>query len=807
LADNTQPGNVGSSQSFADPLLQISFSTPQEKQDKETGRKLLSRIYKDQNVSDSSFFFKGRAERFRELIKYAMGRNNIQEFLDLMKIDGNNAVTGIDPTPNRSGPQFVETLVNSMSQNEEYPCVTAVDDGSISEKEQRKIDALHRMHNGENIAQMQDAAGMLLEPPNAYIPEDELSAEVYFKLEDRLPIEIELEEWLSKCLIDNEFPTLKRRFIRDGIVLNVLCNKIEKMDNGFVGIRKCIPSNLIYSFFQSDSGKMELTYIGEVYSLKVRDLRKKYGKSQTNLTGLDEKDIFEICKTSNQTNVSNRFFYSWLDSYMYNGNRPYDDFAVQVFDCEIKVFDTDYYVSKTTKYGSEDIQFKKDIPNPTSDKAKVGVTNKYTVYRGIWSINADKMIYWGLPDVVIKPYMDISESLFSYSIQIPNNDGDYVPSLFERAMAPLKKIALCDYRLRQYLAAMAPPGVTIDTESARDVEFNGKILKWEDLISIRSQTGVVLWSSRGLNPAEPNQRPPIEGIANAESVAQLTELNNQRNEAIQEVRQVLGVPLYRDGSDLPPRMGAAVVENQTANSNNVTDFIVHAFHSLMQETLHKICILKWDDIVLKQGRMDLIDTRLQVEVEMKATQYENQLIENNIAIWSKAIDGNGNPLLTPKDVFKIRQIKNFKLQDLYLSNIVEQNRKRAEKQRLQDQQANIQSQQQSAQLAAQAANENEQMKQQFEASKSDAENKAKKEQLLLSGIFDLLKVGAVPPMMMPLVQAAMENVALPIAVENQQMRQAVQQQMMQAAQGQQQGVPPDQTQQPTEPQHEQQEAA
>lgn len=782
---------------FGDPLLQVSFSSPQQKNDKEFGRKLLSRIYKEQSNSSSVYFFSGRAARLKELVKWAMGRQTIQEFLDLLKIDGNNAYTGIDPTPNRTGPQFVEVLVNSMSQNDEYPCVTAVDDGSMTAREERQMDALLRMRSQKEIAAMEDAGGMMLEPPDAYVPENELAAEVYFKLEDRLPIEIKLEQKLDKVMSDNEYPLLKRRLYRDGIVGNIMCTKIEKHDNGYIGIRKCSIPNLIYNFFVDDSGKMDITYIGEVYSLKVRDFRKRYAGTMT------EKEIFDFCKTATVINVANRFNYFWNDSFLYATDRPYDDYNIQVFDCEIKVYDTDYYVSKPDSYGKEIVDRKNGIPQPTSADAKIIKKNKFTVYRGVYAIASDKMIYWGLPDVVIKPYMDISESLFSYTINIPNNDGEYVPSLFERALEPLKQYMLCKFRIKQLIAAMAPAGVTIDVETIRDIEFNGQILKWEQIVSMRQQSGVVLWSSRGLNPLEKNNRPPIEGIANAESIAQLNELANMMDRSMQEIRSVLGVPLYRDGSDLPPRMGQAVVENQASSSNNVTDYIKHGFHALIQETLHKICILKWDEIVVAGQDVEHLNTVLRVDVEMKATAYENKLIEDNIATWSRTPDGNGNFLLTPKDVFYIRNIKNYKLQDLYLTYVIESNQKRAAEKSSQQQQQNGQIQQQSLMAQMEGKMKIVELQKSMEAQVKAADSQGKKQEILLAGFLDMLKTtGNVPAILEPVAQQILQSIIMPLVQENkenveQAQAQAQQEQQMQQIQqiAQESGMPPEQVMQ------------
>src|SRR6185295_14230116 len=164
----------------------------------------------------------------------------------------------------------------SMAKNRLYPCVNAIDDGSLNEKEQRLFDALYRMHDVENIDQMQQASGLTLEPPNAYVPDDELAAKVYFELEDRLPKEIRFEKVLEKLMNDIHFERiLNRKTIFDTVTLNFAATKIEKLAFKNYTVRKCIPTNMVYNFFMNDTGECEVTQVGEFYNLKVKDIRTK----------------------------------------------------------------------------------------------------------------------------------------------------------------------------------------------------------------------------------------------------------------------------------------------------------------------------------------------------------------------------------------------------------------------------------------------------------------------------------------------------------------------------------------------------
>lgn len=768
---------------FQDPLLQINFDDPQKKKDKEYGRTLLARIFKEQNNQSSSFYFGGRNIRWMENWQWAMGRQNMNEFTDYVSTEGNKAYAPVDMTQNRIGPQFLGVLVDSMSQNEEYPCVSAVDDGSRGEKLQRKLDALFRMREIETISDLQQQAGVQLEPTNAYVPDDELSAEVYFILEDKLPKEIRFEELLEKTINDNQFKQKARQTKRDLIVLNCGCTKVERNEDGFISIRKVTPANLIYNFFMSDSGQMELSYIGEVYSLKVKDIRNKWGKCDTRPDGLTEKQIFDMAATANQFNNANRFIYYWNESYLYATDRPYDDYGVQVFDCEIQSFDADYYVSKQDSFGKESIKQKNGIPQPTSEKSKIIKKDKLIWYRGIWAVKSDQMIYWGLPDLVIKPFMDISKSMSSYSIQMPNNDGDYVPSLFERGLSPLRKWTLSDLKIKQIIGTIAPPGISIDIETIRDIDLgNGNTISPMEVIKIRNQTGNVIWSSKGLDPTR-QQDIPIKELSNSASFAQLTELVNVKNDSMQEIRSVWGVPLYRDGSDLPPRMGAAVVENQTTNSNNVTDFINFADKCLWEETLHKCCLLHWDDVVLRKGENDLMGTEFEVTIELKPTALEREKLARKIDLAMKTIDPTtGKPLISFKDAFRIENIKNYKLADMYLANTEEKNMRQAAVQKKSDIEANAKLQQESNDQAATKAIQLQKDKLEQEKDLQDFVSTKKKEELLLQGFLAAAakdETGGLIKLFLPAIQQLVPNITMPLAMENKQIIQVAQSDVIQ----------------------------
>ena len=109
-----------------DPLLNRFFLSPTEKQNKERGKQIVKEFYSKQTSNDASLnFFKLRNARQIELMLWAKGSQKMTEFLDYMNVsDANKAYVNIDLTQTRIAAQFVGTLVESMSKNKTYPCIT-----------------------------------------------------------------------------------------------------------------------------------------------------------------------------------------------------------------------------------------------------------------------------------------------------------------------------------------------------------------------------------------------------------------------------------------------------------------------------------------------------------------------------------------------------------------------------------------------------------------------------------------------------------------------------------------------------------
>lgn len=777
---------------FSDPLLNRFFLSPQERMDKENGKKIVVAFHKEQTSNDSSLnFFKLRNARWIELLLWCKGSQKMSEFLDFMNVsDANKSYVNIDMTPTRIAAQFVGTLVESMSKNRTYPCVSAIDDGSLTEKEQRLYDALFRMHEAQTVNQLQQAAGIALEPPGAFVPDDEISAKVFFELEDRLPKEIRFEKVLLKLQQDINFERIEnRRTIFDLTVLNAGFTKIERLSPGCYTVRKCIGTNMVYNFFISPSGKQEISKIGEFWNIKVPAMRELFGKTPERPDGLPEKEIFDLARQSTNKNIGS-FNYMWNDNWAlttYNQQRPYDDCSILLFDCEIDCPEAVYYVDKKDDYGRSNITERKNVPymqvakdgriimQPKADSTEIIKRSRNTWMRGVYAPYGDKMLYWGRPDLIITPYTDTAKPMSSYTVNIPNNDGEYVPSLFERGIENLREYQITKLKRKQLIAKIKPSGIRIDIESARNIDLgNGDTIDWEEVVRIYDQTGNEIYSSRGVDPLQ-REPPPLGNTVRDESIEKVIGLTNILATIVQELRQLWGVPQYRDGSDVGDRTANKLAESQNESSYNVTDFIVNANNQLWEETFYKICLLHWNDIVKTEPETkdDLLNTRFDLKIKTKATDYERQRLEQDIQRYSQVPDAMGNPSVTLKDALMLREIEDFKLACWYLSATVSKNQREAKRQKQADIEANAKQQQQSNEQAAQNEQALQQQKRADEAQLERAKTESAEKLAIVNGLFMVAAknpTGELPQYLMPLATEAIKNIMMPLVAENKELQ-------------------------------------
>ena len=679
--------------SAIDSLLNLHTEKTSKKRTKAYGLKVMQGIFNSAETSADSFFGK-RYRQWRANREFSTGTNSMREFMDILRVEGNQTYINLNWDTIKIAPKFVEILLGQFMARREKPNVKATDDLSSNIKEMEKQEAMFRMKNKETIQELEEQMGHQIESQK-FMPEDEDELALYFDLEYRLPEEIMFETKIRKILDENDMPVLKRQLIRDIIDCNLACTKVYRDANEAIKVRRCKPENLIYNVFETDDGR-DLGYIGEVKPMKLSVIRKKYN--------LPEEEVFKLAKMASRELKRTENLY-WKESYKYTELRPYDDYSVLVFDAEIKTTDTEYNVKTENQFGNMLVvpkMGKPVAPEGQELRGEVLEDKVMNIYHGTWVVNSDIMLAWDLTSNTIRPYNNDVDAYFSYSVICPNANGSLVPSMIEKAMGPIRQMLVIRLKMQQLIALMKPDGMAVDISGLRDVDLGlGNTVEPLKLMKVYDQTGRIYWDSTG-DDGQPKAF-PIKELPNNSNVAQLNTLINQYNFELERLREEMGISEYKDGSSVPVKTGLGVMQNQIQSSNNATEYIYDGYCTLVENTCEKISMMLWDSVVFKANKfkefegydMSLLDTTFDVKIELigdEAKRAElNALV--NTALQAEAISF--------EQAFKIKNIEDTKLAELYLSRSMKKAQKEKAEEAKRNSEMNAQIQQQSAQMKAQ----------------------------------------------------------------------------------------------------------
>lgn len=748
-------------------LLNFHAASPDKKKTRDFGLKIAKHI-------ESHFtgqYYTDRNKRIEKNVKFAMGKQPMQEYLSQMNIDGKDVYINLDTTPPPIAPKFVEVIIGSLMKRVEKPRVSAVDPISIKQKFNDMADTKFKMENQEFIGSLEEQLNLKLTDSSEYIPEDMDDLKLYFELEHRLPEEIFFEEGLQYIWDSNSASVIKRRLIFDLITAGFAGAKSVMDSSGKIKIKRCIPQNMVYSFSEYDDFR-DSSFIGEVTPMKISEVRVMY-------PNVDEKELYEISqKVKNRQTVSR-----WDEKYRYSDTRPYDELTVDVLQFELKTIDTLLYQVKKTSNGSIVVDKKDKNPERLGDNKEMIDKNIFVIYEGAYVMQSGIMLDWKKQKNMIKPSMPekMAEAYFSYSIFMPDNYELSNLPMIQRMETSIRQMTLTHMKIQQIVAKMRPSGLMIDIDGLQNISIGGgNSISPLEIQKIYDQTGNLYYRSS----SEDGQRqaPPVQEIANAGSVQQLQELINIFNYYLNRLREETGINELRDGATINPRMGNKQLQAGIAASNNATDFIYDSYVNIIENTMMKCGILLSDAVAYRVKeyaaivKSDINNRYFDIKVEMLPDDEYRQYLEGMVqtALSAGQIDF--------ETAFNIRNIKNVKVGELYLARATKKKQKEQQRLAQQNSEMNAQVQQQSLQMKAQTDMQLEQMQGEYKVNTVRTEQAMRAENDMQMFVMDILKKSyELDKPLTPELQTIVNNY-----FQAQQAKAQVAQQQMMAAQQQEQ---------------------
>ncbi len=682
----------------AKDMLAFHTAAPIEKQSKEYGSKIAKFIEK---IIKSDYFDR-RNMRFEKNRRFARGRQPMQEFLDLLNVDGKAAFSNIDMKAPAIAPKFMQILTQRFIYRDEKPICTAVDHISTERKRYEKNEAKFRMTKAPFLQELENQSGIPVVDKSKFTPADDDELELFFGLEYKMPEEILFEKGIDYVLKSNGITNIKRKVLQDLVEVGIGAMKVDVGAGGRVKLRRVIPENLIYSHCEYDDFR-DIAFIGEIVKMRITDIREAY-------PNIDEQTLCRIAQTSTDAPTS----VYWNDQYRNAPSRPYDDYSVSVVDFELKTIDALVYQEKTNKYGNIIVESRNK-----AEQGKSYITPQMAfIYKGCFVVGSrgqtGELLSWARSKNAIRPSdpKDVGTVFFSYSAYMYDNLDMVNMSVIERAETSIRQMTLIHLKIQQLVAKMRPSGLIIDVEGLKNVDIGGgKTLEPMQIQSVYDQTGNLYYSSLGVDGERSPER-PIQEMPNNGSINQLSQLIETYNFYLNSLRNEIGTNEYSEGASVNPKMGLGVLQNQVQMSNNATEFIYEGWITILQDTVKKISLLLYDSVTYGGdayrsylGKDDVKDKIFDIFIEMLP---DDEARRQKEAMIQTAMSAG---IIEFEDAFKIKNIKNIKLAEVYLS--------RAKKKKQQDDmmiaQQNSQMQAQSAIQASQVAQDGQAQLKQMEA--------------------------------------------------------------------------------------------
>jgi hypothetical protein len=693
-------------------ILNFHLGTIKSKRDEKEGLKISKYLERAFN----SGYFSKRNKKFDKNRKFARGRQPMAEFLDLLNVDGKEAFVNLDMKAPAIAPKFIQVMIGGFMKREEKVRVSAIDPISTDKKKYEREEAEFRMNFGDEIKGIEEQAGLKLIPDNAYTPEDYEELDLFFGGQYQLPEEIMFEKGITAVLDTSGWDVIKRKLLEDMIEVGLACTKVTSSRDGKITVRRVIPENLIYSYSDYDDFR-DMSFIGEVISMKISDLREMY-------PNIDEEKFFKISQKSKNYTSSVK----WEEKFRYNIDRPYDDWTVDVLDFEIRTVDSMIYQARINKFGNLIVEKKDKEPQKVGDNKEIIRKTMKVNYHGVYVMNSDIMLEWGVAKNMIKPSIakELSDVFFSYSLYMHENLDLENMAIPERMETSIRQMTLAHLKIQQLVAKLRPSGLIIDIDALSDISLGqGKNVTPMEIQQIYDQTGNIYYR-RKTEDGDNVNGVPISEAPNSGSIGQIQELITVYNHYLTRLRDEIGVNEYREGASVNPKLGLGVQRSQVEASNNATDFIYDGYLNLYKQTSFKSALLLYDS-VLYGGRQyrdyisdkEVKDKQFDVIVEVMPDEAEKQFLNSMIqtAISANAIDF--------EDAFKVKNIKNYKLAEMYLSKAKRKKMRDDMQKAQQNSEMNAQSQQQSIMAKAQADAQTQQVEAQSKIAITDAESKMK----------------------------------------------------------------------------------
>lgn len=570
-----------------------------EKNTPEYGLKLLKAATQKWQTGYTGESRLARKVRFDYNRSFSMGRQPMDEYKDLLDLDGELSVINLPYDPLAIAIPYLNRLKDRYLQRDEIIQCNAIDPFVQGKKKNAKDEAIFKFKERENIQQAQQFAGVALEEFTDTDPQSLAEIDVEFGFNYKEREEVVMENLINMVFYENQFSSvIKNRLLDDFINCGYAGTKTYIDGTGRIKIRFIKPENIITSYCEFDDFR-DWQYLGEIYYLSIAEVRLKYPDK------IDEEELYKLSTTLvGQYGNPSQPGFAWNPNYRTSIARPYDAWRVPVVELSFKTL---YRLKKTVikdKYGKDIVvgkDYKTRKPIPEADVKNVESNPYYVEYTGVYVLDTEHLLEWGLSKNMIKPEKNLEEIYSAYCFYMYNNTEMTNKPMIETMIPIIKRMQLAQLQQLKIMAAAAPDGYDIDIATMSDIDLGGGkgTLSPLELYKIYKQTGMKYYKSipdEGIDGG--TRRVPIQAN-NVPFSAKLEQFREIYNDGLMELTNIVSNEIDA-GNIRNQAVGKEVVKEAKKTGESTSNYIYYSFLDIMKRTAKIVQLRGWD--ILQYGK-------------------------------------------------------------------------------------------------------------------------------------------------------------------------------------------------------------
>ena len=310
------------------------FATNEEKATREYGLQYFKTMYSDWK-NNTELAYQDKKRSFNKMRAYAEGTQSVSKYKDLLDVEGDSSYMNIDWTPVSIIPKFVDVVCGDMTNREFAIKANAIDKISIDNKKKAKSTMIADMMNAPIRQKVSQITGFD-QTKKGFVADDMEELQLFMTLNYKQAHEIAIERGIEFVFQQNDFDEIKKKCIRDLVVVGTTGLKTYIDQSEGIKIRYVDPLNLITSYSQS-SDYRNIQHAGEVYTVTIAQLKQMAGDQFTD----DEYDDIAQNHANKDKDEDSLYGRSFGNYSSYSSER--DKFSVQIMDAEfISTYDLNY---------------------------------------------------------------------------------------------------------------------------------------------------------------------------------------------------------------------------------------------------------------------------------------------------------------------------------------------------------------------------------------------------------------------------------------------------------------------------------